>query len=149
VTLRWMLAALHLLAFGIAIGSIVVRARALRAHLDAEGLRRVLTADNAWAVSALLAVSTGLLRAFGGYEKGTGYYMASGTFWSKMGLLLLILALEAWPMATLIRWRIALARGVPIDTSRAAAFSRISWIQAALIVMMLFLATAMARGIGY
>jgi putative membrane protein len=149
MTLRWLLAALHLLAFGIAIGSIVGRARALRAPLDAAGLRSVFAADNGWGISALLAISTGLLRAFGGYEKGSGYYMANGMFWAKMGLFALILALEIGPMVTLIRWRIATARGAPVDTSRARTFAGISYVQAMLIVMMLLAATAMARGIGY
>jgi hypothetical protein len=30
-------------------------------------------ADN-WGVSSLLLIETGLLRAFAGYEKGTGYW---------------------------------------------------------------------------
>jgi putative membrane protein len=145
---RWLLAAVHLLAFGIALGSIVGRARALRSPLDGAGLRRVFTADNWWGASALLAISTGLMRAFGGFEKGSGYYMASQAFWIKMSLFALVFALEIWPMTTFIRWRLATGRRAPVDTSRAALFSKTSFVQAAFVVAMLLAATAMARGVG-
>ncbi|MGH7464604.1 MAG: DUF2214 family protein, partial [Longimicrobiales bacterium] len=59
-----------------------------------------------------------------------------------------ILVLEVWPMITLVQWRIRTARGELVDTSRAGAFSRISIIQALLVVGMVFAATAMARGYG-
>ena len=44
-------------------------------------------------------------------------------------LLALVLALEVWPMVTFIRWRIAGARGLPIDRTHARTFARISHVQ--------------------
>lgn len=146
--IRWLLAALHLLALGIGLGAILSRAWALRGHLDAGGVRRVLNADSAWGVAALLWISTGLLRAFAGFEKGSAYYLGNHVFWAKMGLLALIIVLEIRPMTTLIRWRRAGRNGV-IDARRAEVLSRISFVQAALVVLMVFAAAAMARGIGY
>jgi len=58
-----------------------------------------------------------------------------------------ILLLEVWPMATLIRWRIASRRGTAVDTRSAVTLARISQVQAALVVLMVFLATALARGL--
>jgi putative membrane protein len=65
-----------------------------------------------------------------------------------MVLLLVILALEVWPMVTLIRWRIQIAHGQRPDTSAAPAIARISVVQAVLVVLLVLAATAMARGIG-
>ena len=66
-----------------------------------------------------------------------------------MALLALILALEVRPMVTLIRWRMELARGAaPSGTPAAPALARISFVQAALVVIMVFVATAIARGYG-
>ena len=65
-----------------------------------------------------------------------------------MGLFLLIFALEIWPMVTMIRWRSARARGNPVDPGRARAISRISYVQAWLVVAMVLAASAMARGLG-
>ena len=148
MTTRWLLAALHLVALGVGFAAIWTRARALGGALDARAFRRVFAADAVWGLSALLWIGTGLLRAFGGYEKGSAYYLQNHMFWGKMTLLGLILLLELWPMATLVRWRLAFGRGREIDTSPARALGRVSLAQAALVIGMVFLASAMARGIG-
>jgi putative membrane protein len=94
-----------------------------------------------------LWISTGLLRAFGGLEKGTQFYLNSQLFWVKMGLLAVILLLEIWPMTTFIRWRIGQGRGAAPDTSRQGNLLLISRIQLALVITMVFVASLMARGI--
>ena len=146
--LRWIFAAIHLLALGIGLGAIWARGRALNGLPDRKSLRRAFYADTLWGVAALLWITTGLYRAFGGLEKGSAYYLANNAFWLKMALLGLVLLLEVWPMVTLIRWRIRLARGVEIDTRNAGRFALISRVQAVLVVLMIFAATAMARAIG-
>jgi putative membrane protein len=65
-----------------------------------------------------------------------------------MALLIGILLLEIWPMITLIRWRVQVAKGSLPDSSSAAAIARISYAQAALLIGMVLAATAMARGMG-
>jgi putative membrane protein len=103
MTVRWLLAALHLLALGVGLGAVWARGRALRGELDAPGLRRAFYADTWWGVAALVWISTGLARAFGGFEKGSFYYLHNQVFWGKIGLLVVILILELRPMTTLIR----------------------------------------------
>jgi len=124
------------------------RGRALQAQLDVAGLRRVFYADAWWGIAALLWIGTGLVRAFGGYEKGSFYYLHNHLFWAKMGLLAAILVLELGPMIALIRWRTAVARGGMPDTRAAGRFARISFVQGILVVLMVLAATAMARGYG-
>lgn len=148
MTLRWLVAAIHLIALGIGLGAVLARARGLRGPLDDSRLRSVFYWDTLWAVAAGLWISTGLWRAFGGLEKGTAYYLGSTAFWIKMALLLAILILEVRPMLVLINWRTARARGGTPDLSAAPALARISMLQAVLTVAMVFAATAMARGIG-
>lgn len=146
--IRWLFAAVHLLALGVGLGAVWARARALTTELDPAGLRRVFYADTWWGIAALLWIGTGLVRAFGGLEKGGAYYLHSHLFQAKMALLILILLLELPPMVTLIRWRIQLARGEQPDTRAASTFARISLLQAGLVVLMVLAATAMARGYG-
>jgi putative membrane protein len=148
MTLRWLLAAIHLLALGIGLGAVWVRGSVLQGQLDKERLNSLFLADTYWGVAAVLWIVTGLLRAFAGFEKGTEYYLNNGAFLIKMALLLLILALEVWPMITLIQWRMCARRGDPIDNTRAPAMARISRIQAVLVILMVLAATAMARGLG-
>jgi putative membrane protein len=136
------------LGLALSVASVWGRGRALAGRIDADTLRRALAADSVWGLSAIISIGTGLYRAFGGIEKGTAYYLGNHWFLTKMGLLLLILALEVWPMITLIRWRVASGRGQPPDLSAAPRIALISVIQAFLLIGMVFAATAMARGMG-
>jgi putative membrane protein len=108
----------------------------------------VFYADTWWGLAALMWIATGLARAFGGFEKGSAYYLHNHLFWAKMGLLLFILVLERRPMVTLIRWRIQLKRGQQPDTGVANRLAGISVLQAVLVVLMVLAATAIARGYG-
>ena len=140
--------AFHVLALAIGLPSVFIRGRALKGPLDAEHLGRVLVADNLWGLTALLWLATGLLRAFGGLEKGTQFYVHSTLFWVKLTLFAAILALEVWPMVTFIRWRIQRSRGRALSTSRAHTLYVINHIEMGLIVVIVFIASFMARGFG-
>jgi putative membrane protein len=146
--IRWIVAAIHLLALGLGLGAIWTRSRALKGLPDPKNLKRAIFADTLWGIAALLWITTGLARAFAGLEKGSAYYLDSNAFWLKMILLGLVLLLEVWPMVTLIRWRIQLSRGENINTQNAGRFAQISLLQTALVIAMVFAATAMARGLG-
>src|SRR5262245_64940416 len=146
--ITWLLAVLHLLALVLGLPAIRTRSRALRGTLDPDGLRRVFAADTGWGLAAALWISTGLLRAFGPYEKGAAYYLHNHLFFAKMGFLALILVLEIAPMIALIQWRIRLKKGEPIDTRRARTYAVIGDIQLLLVLAMVVCATGMARGHG-
>lgn len=140
--------ALHVLALALGLPAIFFRGRALKGRLDAEGLGRLFAADNVWGLAAVLWLATGLLRAFAGLEKGTAFYLASSLFWTKLALFLAVVGLELWPMVTLIRWRRARALGRHIDLAPARALFVISHVQMALVVVIVFVASFMARGFG-
>lgn len=70
VIVRWVVAAVHLLALGMGLGAVWTRARALKALPEPSAFGRAFAADGVWGLAALLWISTGLWRAFGGLEKG-------------------------------------------------------------------------------
>ncbi|HCS41544.1 MAG TPA: DUF2214 domain-containing protein [Pseudomonas sp.] len=147
---HWLLAAVHLLAFALGFWAVLTRGTALRRLVAGVGeARSVLIADNLWGISALILLISGGMRAFGGYEKGTDYYLPQPLFHLKMTLFVLILLLEIAPMVTLIKWRIALGRGAAIDAGRAKLFARISHIEALLLLLMVVAATGMARAVTF
>lgn len=149
MTVRWLLAATHLLALGIALGAVVARGLALR-HIGIErSLQRAFLADNYWGLSAVLFIVTGLIRLFGEYEKTTSYYFSSTIFWVKMALLVSIVLLEIWPMMTLMRWRFQVQANKSVDTESAGRIAGVSYIQATLLVLMVITATGLARGYGF
>jgi putative membrane protein len=108
-----------------------------------------LIADNIWGVCAVILLVSGGVRAFGGYEKGTDYYLHQPLFHLKMTFFVLILLLEIAPMVTLIKWRIALGRNRALDTGRVKLFARISHIEALLLLLMVVAATGMARAVTF
>lgn len=149
MSVAYFIGTLHVLTFGLGFGSIWIRAAALRRLKDQSGVKDVLNADNFWGIAALLWILTGLWRAFGGLEKPSEYYLHNTAFLIKMGLFILIFALELKPMITLIKWRISLAKNQPIDLSVAPSMARTSRIELALLVFIVCFATAMARGVLY
>ena len=140
-------ASLHYLALAIGLPAIFLRGRALKGTLDDAGLRRLFTADSMWGVAAALWLATGLLRAFAGLEKGSAFYLQIHGFYLKMGLFLAVVILEVRPMLTFMKWRQAHRRGARIDTSSARALFQVSHIQMSIVVAMVFVASAMARGL--
>jgi putative membrane protein len=146
MVLRWLTASLHLLALPIGLGAVWARSRAFKRLRGPDDLHSVFVADNFWGLAAGLWIATGLVRLLAGLEKSTSYYLHDWVFLVKMGLLVVILLLEIWPMSTLIRWRMTRRRGGSVNTAAAPILARISQIQAILVVLMVLAATAVARG---
>ena len=145
---QWILPAVHLFAFALAFWAVLTRGTVFSQLSAGTGeVKRVLLADNLWGLSALTLLITGAMRAFGGYEKGSDYYLHQPLFHLKMTLLVLILLVELAPMITLIKWRIASSRGVAPDAGRAKLYARISHVEALLLILMMVAATGMARGV--
>jgi uncharacterized membrane protein len=146
---RLVLAWLHLLALAVGLAGVWARARALRDSLrdpeDHGALRRAFIGDSWWGVAAGLWLVTGLWRLLAGTEKSTSYYLSNHAFYLKMALFLGILALEVWPMMTLLRWRTNRAAPNPRDAGRIEV---ISYVECALVVAMVLAAVTMARGYG-
>jgi putative membrane protein len=149
--LRLLLAALHLIALGIGLGAVWARGDALGRPLDRAAMHRAFRADTWWGLAAALWIATGLWRLLAGTEKSTSYYMHNQAFFAKMLFLAVILLLEIGPMITLIRWRQIAGRGTSAWNPNPAAakrIARISYIEAGLVIAMVFAAVAMARGYG-
>jgi putative membrane protein len=80
-------------------------------------------------------------------EKGTDYYLGSHWFLGKMGLFVIVFLLEIYPMITLIRWRRSLKKGGLVELGLVPTLARLTLIELPLLVMMVFMAAAMARGL--
>lgn len=150
--LRITLAVLHLLALGMGLGAVFVRARsANRLKQSAASLRALFASDGMWGAAAILWISTGLWRVLAGTDKAPSYYWSNHVFMAKMGFLVVILLLEVWPMLTLIRWR-SVSRQGAVDSTELAMkgrmIARISDVQLLLVVCMVVAAAMMARGYG-
>lgn len=150
--LRIALAGLHLLALAIGLMAVVLRGSLLKGTVTSETLRRAFRMDTFWGVAAALWLVTGLWRLLGHTEKATAYYWSNHLFLTKMVLFVAVFALEMLPLLTMLRWRRRLQAGeppaafvAPAEARRVALFGHI---EATLLLVMIFLAVAMARGYG-
>lgn len=146
--LRLALASLHLFALAIGVGGLWSRARALhhsvREHDGIGAVRRALTGNAWWALALVLWIVTGVWRLLvvaGAAGAGPGYYLANQAFLIKMGLLALLLALEVWPMKTLLG-----ARRVQPYPADARRIEIISYVQCVVVLAMVFASVSAARG---
>ena len=90
---------------------------------------------------------TGLTRASAGLEKTPDFYLRNGFFWVKMGLFLVVFALEIQPMTTFIRWRVAKDRAGDLVTSAPLdRFITLNDVETVLVLVIPFAAALMARG---
>lgn len=147
MVLRTALAFLHLLPLAIGLAALYARGRALHRLRAPEQLPSVFLPDNWYGVAALLWVGTGLWRAFGGLEKGTDHYLNDHWFLGKMGLFGLVFLLELMPMVLLVRWRMDLRKCRTPDLIKAPLLARLSFAQLPLLLLMVAMAVAMARGL--
>jgi putative membrane protein len=151
VVIAPLLSGLHVLALGVGLGSVFMRGRflrSLRAGPDPRALDGLFAADTLWGVAAGLWLVTGLARAFGHVEKAPDFYLRNGFFWMKMTLFVAVVTLEIWPMLTFIRWRSARRSGRPLPQfNRLARLVLVDDVETALVVVIPFVAAAMARGL--
>jgi len=143
-------ASFHFLALGIGLGAIFMRGRYFKAlsedPSDQKSLKALLVADNFWGVAALLWLATGLARAFAGLEKGSEWYLQNPFFHLKLTLFLLVFLLDLKPMIALIKVRINKGKST-LSPETYRLFRKLNHFEAILVVVIIFVASAMARGL--
>jgi putative membrane protein len=138
----------HLAAFAL-FASILFEHLTFKRDLALSGAKRLLAVDTIYGLSALTVLAAGLARAVY-FEKGWDYYGANAFFWIKLGAFALAGLLSIYPTLTYMSWRLALKQNIlpPIPEFK---FRRITWLlrlQMLCMVVILFAAAMMARGIG-
>jgi putative membrane protein len=141
-----LLSAIHMLTLALGTGAVFARGRAMARTLDAESWKRLLAADNAWGVAALLWIASGFGRVFFG-GRTPEFYWRNGFFWVKLALFGLVFLLELTPMITFIRVRRARREHAELPRFSIDAFRRINAIELGLLVVIVFMAAFMARGV--
>lgn len=143
-------AAAHFITLGIGFTSLTLRGQQFKllaneTSLRPESLAKLFLYDNLYGVAALMWILTGVLRAFGGLEKGTTYYMQNNFFWVKMLLFLGVFLIEIKPMATLIKWRIQIKNKTPLTPADFQNLARRNTAEIHLLVLVIIAASIMAR----
>lgn len=138
----------HVFAFTLT-ACLVYEFAAYHKNMSIDEARRIQRVDLVYGISAGLLLITGLLRVFL-FEKGVIFYIHAPFFWVKMAAFAIVGLLSIDPTIRYICWNKLLKENQPPVTSDAD-FKRtrlLLWLELAGIVIILFSAAMMARGIG-
>jgi len=139
----------HVAAFTL-VSALVVQFVQLRGELSLESARRLRVADRIYGAAAGAVLVLGLVRAFA-YEKGISYYLHSAPFWGKVALFLIIGCISIYLTVEFSSWKKALDQGVipVVSKSKLQTMHKVIHFELAGILLLLFCAALMAKGIGY
>jgi putative membrane protein len=139
----------HLAAFTV-VGALVAEVMLFKPPLTVAHARKLQRVDSVFGASAGVLLVVGLLRVVY-FEKGAGYYFSDAFFLTKFVAFLLAAVISIYPTVLFLSWGKALKQGVPPEMSPARvrrARLCLMW-ELAAIVVILFCAPFMARGLGY
>jgi putative membrane protein len=112
--------------------------------------RRLLRADLVFGLAAASVLVVGLVRV-AYFEKGAGYYWHDGFFLAKFAAFLAAALISIYPTRTFLSWNRALQAGsVPqLSRTRTRRLRTCLMLESSAILVILWCAACMARGLGY
>jgi len=149
VTLDAVLAYLHFMAIFLLFAFLTAQALLLRAPLGEHGVRLVGRADAWYAAAAVVALATGLARAYFG-AKGMGFYLAQWPFYAKIATFVAVGLISIKPTIVFARWRKALKADPAwrVPPEQQAGMRRIVMAEVHLAALIPVFAVMMARALG-
>lgn len=144
-----LLSSFHFLLVFLLVAMLAVQNALIRPGITSSGMRLAARADRVYGASAMLLLGVGFARVYWG-AKGSSFYLSNPLFWVKIGLFATITVLSITPTLQLIRWmkQSVLETGFLPPTEQIL---RIQWwlrAEGAVLLLIPFLAAAMARGSG-
>jgi putative membrane protein len=139
----------HFAAFTL-VSALAIEHVLVREALTLQSARRLRTTDSVFGIAAGVLLAVGLLRV-AHFEKGAAYYFHDAFFIAKLSLFLVVGLLSILPTIEFISWRKALERGeVPsVAPQRMRLLRRLIHAELGCVVLILFCAAFMAKGMGY
>ncbi len=149
VIVNSIMATLHHIAAFTLTACLIYEFVAYRKGLTVEEARRIQRVDLVYGIAAGLVVVVGLLRVYF-FEKGSNYYFSNYVFWTKMALFAIVGLLSIYPTIRYIKWNPILAenKSPEIPEQEYRNIRLLLWLEMAGLVLILFAAPLMARGIG-
>lgn len=135
-------------ALGVVV-SLVYERITFRPSLSITDAKRIQKADLIYGISALTVLIVGFIRIYF-FEKGSNFYFSSPFFYVKLGAFSLVGLLSIYPTIRFLKWNKQLKSGQEptISSSEYQTIRTLLNLEILGILIMLFAASAMARGIG-
>ena len=147
--LDWLLSALHFVLVFSLVAILAEQWALLTPEMTPSRLRLAGTLDRGYGMSAALLLGIGFARVFFG-AKGSAFYLSNPVFWAKIDLFATAGLFSIPPTTQLIRWTRQVRQQTdylpPRDEVRGIRWWLLA--QSLLLVLIPFVAVAMARGYG-
>lgn len=140
---------LHYLSIGVIFASLSIELFTLKQELNIKEAWRILWADSAYGISAVVILVTGILRVLY-FAKDTAYYMNQPVFWIKVSLYLFVGTVSLYPTISFLRWIKSLLAEKPpeITINQYQRLKNIIIFELVGFSIIPLFASMMARGIG-
>ncbi len=144
-----LLSSFHFLLIFMLVAVLAAQYVLIRPGMTMSGLRLAAHLDRIYGISAVLLLGVGFARVFWG-TKGSPFYLSNPLFWTKIGLFMTVAILSIPPTLRLIRWTKQTELQTEFLPPTEQIFRIQRWLRAEAAVLLLipFLAAAMARGYG-
>lgn len=130
-------------------GSLISEHLILKPSISKEQIKSLATIDLIYGLSAIVVLTTGLLRWFV-YGKGYDFYMGTPLFHIKLTLFIVLGILSIFPTIKILKWRKQIKRGEEPDISEKGVKKLLMFIRIELLIIVIIplLAVLIARGSG-
>lgn len=139
---------LHFLAaFGL-VTTVVLERVLIKPELTLMEANRLRNIDGFYGLSAILVLVIGFLRVFY-FEKGSGFYFSNPMFHLKLGLFVTIGLLSVYPTVRFMKWKKHFDENqiLKLEDKEFTTIKRLLNIELILLILLLFSASLMAKGI--
>jgi putative membrane protein len=93
----------HYLSIGIIFAALAIEFFTLKEELNLKEAWRILWADSAYGIAAIIVLVTGILRVLY-FAKDTAYYLNNPIFWVKIGVYLIVGTVSLYPTISFLKW---------------------------------------------
>lgn len=140
---------LHYIGIMALMGSLISEHLILKPSIKKEQIKSLVTVDLIYGLSAIIVLTTGLLRWFV-YGKGYDFYMSIHLFHIKLTLFIIIVVLSIFPTIKILKWRKQIKRGEEPDITEKGVKKLLMFIRIELLLMVIIplLAVMIAMGAG-
>ena len=138
---------LHYIGIMALMGSLISEHLILKPSIKKDQIKSLATIDLIYGLSAIVVLTTGLLRWFV-YGKGYDFYMSTPLFHIKLTLFIILGVLSIFPTIKFLKWRKQINRGEEPDITEKGVKKLLMFIRIELLIIAIIplLAVLIVRG---
>ncbi len=139
---------LHFLSIMVLMGSLITEHILLKPSLIKEQIKSLATVDLIYGISAILVLTTGILRWFV-YGKGYDFYMGTPIFHIKLTLFIILGILSIFPTIKILKWKKSIKNNTEPDINEKSVKKLLMYVRIELLIVAIIplLAVMIARGV--